>query len=172
FYLQACESLNANGVAQYEISNFARRDSGSQHNLKYWTRQPYLGFGVDTHSMLFAVDAPNVKAVRFWSADSLDGYMNRVRHVVTPVSEREALEESFFLGLRLNRGLDLAQLRGAFSPESLAACDSPIEECIREGLLEKCGTTIRLTARGRLLSNEVFAKFLIEEKADAEPAQA
>ena len=172
FYLQACDSLNANGIAQYEISNFARRDSHSQHNLKYWTRQPYLGFGVDAHSMLFAGDQPSINAIRFSAPDSLDGYMNRAPLTVTPVSEHGALEESFFLGLRLNRGLDLAQLRAGFSPESIAACDSPIEECIREGLLEKCGTTIRLTTRGRLLSNEVFAKFLIEKKADAEPAQA
>ena len=52
FYVAACQSLEANGIAQYEISNFARPGSESRHNLKYWTRQPYLGFGVDAHSML------------------------------------------------------------------------------------------------------------------------
>src|SRR6266446_3431157 len=56
FYLQACDSLNATGTAQYEISNFARRACESRHNLKYWTRQPYLGFGVDAHSMLLTPD--------------------------------------------------------------------------------------------------------------------
>ena len=45
-------ALDAAGVAQYEISNFARAGFESRHNLKYWTRQPYLGFGVDAHSML------------------------------------------------------------------------------------------------------------------------
>jgi coproporphyrinogen III oxidase-like Fe-S oxidoreductase len=54
----------------------------------------------------------------------------------------------------------------------MAACESPIEECVRERLLEKYGTSIRLTARGRLLSNEVFAKFLTGEKAGVESAQA
>ena len=48
----ACERLKAAGVRQYEISNFARPGYESRHNLKYWTRQPYLGFGVDAHSML------------------------------------------------------------------------------------------------------------------------
>ena len=52
FYLAACERLESAGIAQYEISNFARAGFESQHNLKYWTRQPYLGFGVDAHSML------------------------------------------------------------------------------------------------------------------------
>src|SRR5947207_8503716 len=65
FYLQACETFNANGIKQYEISNFARRDSESRHNLKYWTRQPYLGFGVDAHSMLVAGSPRSVSAVRF-----------------------------------------------------------------------------------------------------------
>ena len=51
-YEMACERLNAAGVQQYEISNFARAGLESRHNLKYWTRQPYLGFGVDAHSML------------------------------------------------------------------------------------------------------------------------
>jgi len=57
FYQQACEMLASAGIAQYEISNFARtaaqlQNNESRHNLKYWTRQPYLGFGVDAHSML------------------------------------------------------------------------------------------------------------------------
>ncbi|HTM42855.1 MAG TPA: radical SAM family heme chaperone HemW, partial [Terriglobales bacterium] len=47
FYVEACRRLNAAGVVQYEISNFARSGAASRHNLKYWTRQPYLGFGVD-----------------------------------------------------------------------------------------------------------------------------
>src|SRR5205085_4903819 len=51
-YESACERLNAAGIAQYEISNFARSGKESKHNLKYWTRQPYFGFGVDAHSML------------------------------------------------------------------------------------------------------------------------
>ena len=69
-YLAACERLEKGGVQQYEISNFARpvthgiglRDS--RHNLKYWTRQPYLGFGVDAHSMLPANYACELRACR------------------------------------------------------------------------------------------------------------
>src|SRR5277367_4907977 len=58
FYLMACERLEAAGVLQYEISNFARQGYESRHNLKYWTRQPYLGFGVDAHSMLPGSEGP------------------------------------------------------------------------------------------------------------------
>src|SRR5712692_5753535 len=164
FYLQACDSLNATGIAQYEISNFARSGCESRHNLKYWTRQPYLGFGVDAHSMLLARELPDVKAVRFSAPDSLDSYMNRAPRAVTPVSEHAALEESFFLGLRLNRGVDLEGLRADFSRQSIAACEPAIEECVQAELLERRGTRICLTARGGLLSNEVFARFLTEER--------
>jgi len=182
FYQQACEMLTAAGLAQYEISNFARaatesrdnelQSNESRHNLKYWTRQPYIGFGVDAHSML-AVDhheAGRPMAVRFATPDSLDAYMNRAPHTVTPVSAQAAIEESFFLGLRLNRGVDLESLRREFSSEqdfnqdAAAVWESAVKQSVHEGLLEQQGTTVRLTARGRLLSNEVFARFLAEEK--------
>src|SRR5450755_1065418 len=87
FYQQACETLASNGIIQYEISNFARTNSRlerngssngneSRHNLKYWTRQPYLGFGVDAHSMLPMLphSSENIdlrQAVRFANPDSL-----------------------------------------------------------------------------------------------------
>jgi oxygen-independent coproporphyrinogen-3 oxidase len=186
FYQQACETLDAAGVEQYEISNFARAGAESRHNLKYWTRQPYLGFGVDAHSMLRSlnpkrqprrtqrtteegstgspVDGAGVEAVRFSSPDSLEGYMNRTGRTVTPVSEEAALEECFFLGLRLNCGVDLERIRAEFGADSMARCESVVGECADDGLLEQQGTRVRLTARGRLLSNEVFARFLLEER--------
>jgi oxygen-independent coproporphyrinogen III oxidase len=183
FYQQACENLNAAGVGQYEISNFARTASQSQnnqsrHNLKYWTRQPYLGFGVDAHSMLHTHEATNrvvtglcpVQAIRFATADSLDAFMNRAPGTVTPVSAQAAIEEKLFLGLRLNRGIDLAgsvhQSQPQFSPNSIAIWESAIKQSIYEGLLEQQGKVLRLTARGRLLSNEVFVRFLIEEEEE------
>ncbi|MGA2336592.1 MAG: radical SAM family heme chaperone HemW [Terriglobales bacterium] len=179
-YQQACQMLASAGIAQYEISNFARagphsqngesQSNESRHNLKYWTRQPYLGFGVDAHSMLAADHNHNEavhQALRFATTDSLDSYMNRAPHTMTPVSAQAAIEESLFLGLRLNRGLDLERLRADFSPmlsqDAVATWESAIQQCVYEGLLEQQGATLRLTARGRLLSNEVFARFLTEE---------
>ena len=74
FYVEACEQLESAGVAQYEISNFARAGFESRHNLKYWTRQPYLGFGVDAHSML-AASSRDFDSVRFSTADVLERYV-------------------------------------------------------------------------------------------------
>ena len=178
FYQQACDMLDSAGILQYEISNFARASSQSnrnesRHNLKYWTRQPYLGFGVDAHSMLKQIPpaegrAPSsVQAIRFATPDSLDAYMNREPHKVTPVSPQAAIEEHFFLGLRLNRGIDLEHLRLEFGDEAVAARESAIQQCVREGLLERQNTNLRLTARGRLLSNEVFGRFLAEKTTES-----
>jgi oxygen-independent coproporphyrinogen III oxidase len=156
-YEMACEVLNAAGVMQYEISNFAREGCESRHNLKYWTRQPYFGFGVDAHSMLRASDG---NAVRFSTADSLEEYVAGAELKRTPVDRLAALEEAFFLGLRLNRGGDLAAVAAEFGEDVVSQHSETIDELIAEGLIARAESVIRLTSRGRLLSNEVFEKFL------------
>ena len=159
FYLAACEQLDAAGVAQYEISNFARAGAESRHNLKYWTRQPYLGFGVDAHSML-ATSAPEVEAVRFSAADVLEKYVAGSPMHRTAVSHADALEESFFLGLRLNRGVYLAGIAATFGQQAVDEISSIIAELVADGLLLSDANFIRLTPPGRLLSNEIFQRFL------------
>jgi oxygen-independent coproporphyrinogen-3 oxidase len=175
FYLAACGTLQSGGIAQYEISNFAREGFESLHNLKYWTRQPYFGFGVDAHSMLHST-SPEVEAVRFASADSLEQYMNeaslqRASLPRTVVSRRAALEESFFLGLRLVCGVDLKDLSAKFGDEAIVAARAAITELVEGGLLQTRGDFVSLTPKGRLLSNEVFQRFLSPiESSEAEQA--
>ena len=121
----------------------------SRHNLKYWTRQPYLGFGVDAHSMLRSLD-PACDAVRFATSDLLEEYLTGKARAVTRVDHAEAAEEEYFLGLRLNRGVE--PRAGEFA--------TVIEQLVRDGLLERANARVRLTSRGRLLSNEVFQRFI------------
>jgi oxygen-independent coproporphyrinogen III oxidase len=168
FYLAACERLQAAGVTQYEISNFARPGLESRHNLKYWTRQAYLGFGVDAHSMLRSVD-PMLEGVRFATADSLERYVAGSGLSRSEVSRAHGLEESFFLGLRLNRGVKLGQIAGRFGGAALDDFRPAIAELIRDGLLEPSADVLRLTPRGRLFSNEVFRAFLVDSQVLARP---
>jgi oxygen-independent coproporphyrinogen III oxidase len=160
FYLKACEQLGANGVTQYEISNFARQGFQSQHNLKYWTRQPYLGFGVDAHSMLCSGEE-NLDAVRFASADSLEKYLAGAKLERTVVGRHSALEETFFLGLRLNRGINLEELAAKFGDAYLEKFREASRELSDGGFIERHGDMLCLTPSGRLLSNEVFERFLL-----------
>jgi oxygen-independent coproporphyrinogen-3 oxidase len=161
-YEVACERLNAAGIEQYEISNFARPGFESKHNLKYWTRQPYLGFGVDAHSMLLLANGAD--AIRFSNPDSLEQYVAGSSPNRSLVSRSAALEESCFLGLRLNRGIGVHELplRGE---ENVSAFTEIIDELISIGLLERDRDTVRLTLKGRLLSNEVFERFIALEPA-------
>jgi oxygen-independent coproporphyrinogen-3 oxidase len=158
-YETACEQLQGAGIAQYEISNFAREGFESRHNLKYWTRQPYLGFGVDAHSMLPSA-GEEWEAVRFSTADSLEAYVAGARVQRTEVSRQAAIEETLFLGLRLTRGVDLEQVRSTFGAGVMTALRSTMVDLANFGLMDWDGDWVRLTARGRLLSNEVFERFL------------
>jgi len=188
-YLAACERLEKGGVRQYEISNFARpvthgigvRDS--RHNLKYWMRQPYIGFGVDAHSMLIAtpeLKARGIEAVRFATPDSLEEYslagnhlqarLQQLRAARTLIDAQAALEESFFLGLRLNRGISFHQLQERFGQDALESYGFVIAELLELGLLGSVADHLRLTPRGRLLSNEVFERFLKTASCRTTPA--
>ena len=159
-YEMACERLNAAGIQQYEISNFAGDGHQSRHNLKYWTRQPYLGFGVDAHSMLHRSESAN-EAVRFAAPDSLEEYVAGGPYNRTPVASSSALEETFFLGLRLNQGVDLKKVASDFGEQVVATFSETIAECEDLGLLKRDGDVVSLTPRGRLLSNEVFERFIL-----------
>jgi len=160
FYLAACERLSDVSVAQYEISNFARVGFESRHNLKYWTRQPYFGFGMDAHSML-ASASPGIDALRFAPPDSLEQYMSAAELPRTVVSCQAALEESFFLGLRLTHGVSLREFAAKFGDEAIDNARATIAEFIASGLMEQQGDFVHLSPRGRLLSNEVFERFIL-----------
>ena len=164
FYELACERLNAAGIAQYEISNFARAGHESKHNLKYWTRQPYVGFGADAHSMLLAAPhfkAQGMNAIRLFAPSELEEYLTwDGKHGDELISELSALEETMFLGLRLNRGVDLNEIEKRFTAGDVEMKMERVLDLLDAKLVEFQGRTLKLTARGRLLSNEVFEKFI------------
>jgi len=164
FYLAAGERLQSARIEQYEISNFARENLQSRHNLKYWKRLPYFGFGVDAHSMLASATS-DIDAVRFAPADSLEQYMSNAALQRTAVSHEAALEESFFLGLRLTQGVSLGELSARFGEDAINHASMIIAELVEDGLMQYRGDVALLTSRGRLLSNEVFERFILTEES-------
>jgi oxygen-independent coproporphyrinogen-3 oxidase len=158
-YLEACERLGAAGLVQYEISNFARPGSESRHNLKYWQRDAYLGLGVDASSMLRDAQGG---AVRFGTGDALEPYLaGPAAPELDRLHRDREMEEAWFLGLRTSAGVSLA----AFDDEFGCAADYRplVEQLAGDGLLIQEGDRIRLTMRGRLVSNDVFERFLTPE---------
>src|SRR5947209_15655582 len=96
FYESSCGYLANHEINQYEISNFSRAGFESRHNLKYWTRQPYLGFGVDAHSMLPSPHG-DAESVRLATTDDYDQFFTGAELQPSQISREQAVEESFFL---------------------------------------------------------------------------
>ncbi len=164
-YEMAIQQLEGAGLRQYEISNFARRGRPSRHNLRYWQRQPYLGLGLDASSALYALQAEASSGARYvlrsTVSDDLKAFLDHPEEAETAwLSPERQHEEAWFLGLRLNAGVRPAALRREFGREPVARALAVVDCLAEEGLVTSDGRTVRLTARGRLLSNDVFQQFL------------
>jgi oxygen-independent coproporphyrinogen-3 oxidase len=162
-YEWAEASLAAAGFHHYEISNWALPGRASRHNLGYWRNEPYLGLGAGAHSWWDGLRRAN------WSDPQ--AYLEAVREGREPVGEQEtigrALEmgETMMMGLRLiEEGVSLARFEARFGLSLEAVYGAEIADLVERGLLERARTgateRLRLTERGRLLGNQVFAAFL------------
>jgi oxygen-independent coproporphyrinogen-3 oxidase len=157
-YERTVRSLEAEGFLLYEISNFARGGRRSRHNLKYWTDAPYAGFGLGAHGYL--------RGVRRANRADLDGYVTEVGAGREPVAARDAydadrrLEEAIFLGLRVVEGIDVVELGARYGRDIAARFAPAWERGAAAGLVVWEGPRVRLTAAGRLRSNELFAEIL------------
>ncbi len=170
-YERAIERLGSAGLIQYEISNFSRLGFESNHNLRYWRRRPYLGIGLDASSML-ALHAAAVRngagdqarpsdVLRLTTTDVLKEYLaGPAAPEITRLSPARQFEEAWFLGLRMNEGVDIDALRQEFGAAKVAPAMKTVERLVDDGLLAAEGAHVRLTSRGRLFSNDVFQEFL------------
>jgi oxygen-independent coproporphyrinogen-3 oxidase len=154
FYETACSVLAVAGYQHYEISNWAKPGFPSRHNLKYWRREPYLGFGAGAHSFS--------GTERWANAHDAAGYVNAVMAGRVPVEQHErltregALEEELFLGLRQLEGIDVARIEQEYG----VRLDSRFARLTSAGLIEREGSLVRL-APGRIsVSNEVFVELM------------
>jgi oxygen-independent coproporphyrinogen-3 oxidase len=173
-YETAIERLGEAGLEQYEISNFCRPGMESRHNLRYWQRRPYLGVGLDASSMLretLTEDGGKMRRVlRSTTTDDLNAYLPGAEPVETAwlAAERQH-EEAWFLGLRLNAGVEIAALEREFGAAMVAPALDAVARLVEAGLLFSDGGRVWLSARGRLLSNDVFQEFLGLEASGVGP---
>ena len=108
--------------------------------------------------------APAIAGVRFANADSLDQFVSGAAPQLTIVSQRAAFEESFFLGLRLNRGVSLCAIAAKFGKAAADNARAIVAELVEYGLMQQQEDIVWLTSRGRLLSNEIFQRFILAEE--------
>lgn len=155
-YEMLLEKTAAATYEQYEISNFSRAGFESRHNSKYWTLDPVFGFGCSAHSF----DGANLR----WSnaRDTLK-YVELLESENSPIVEKTEIDEkseSVFLGLRLTKGVDLDQYKRRFGTDLRAEYNDDLERLEEAELIEFAENRFRLTAKGFLYSNEVFAVFI------------
>ncbi|MGC1106825.1 MAG: radical SAM family heme chaperone HemW [Candidatus Acidiferrales bacterium] len=154
FYEHACEKLGRSGYEHYEISNWALPGRASKHNLKYWRREAYLGFGAGAHSFDGAKRWSNVHDPAAYAAAMEAGKLPQEQEEV--VSSAQALNEEFFLGLRELAGINLARIEREYG----ANMSVRVAKLINSGLLERDGDRIRLNAEKLTISNEAFVEFM------------
>src|SRR5712664_2441745 len=154
FYETACAVLGAAGYQHYEISNWAKPGYASRHNLKYWRREPYLGFGAGAHSFS--------GTERWANAHDAAGYVGAVTAGRLPVEQLEkltaerALEEELFLGLRQLEGIDVGRIEREYG----VSLDARFARLTSAGLIEREGSLVRLAAGKVSVSNEVFVELM------------
>ena len=149
FYLQTVEMLQKSGYFQYEISNFSKIGYKSQHNLKYWRCEEYLGFGAAAHSFFCGK--------RFYHSASIDNYLSSPDFAVFPDGEGGGIEEQILLRLRLSEGLDLAALTDKKQADRLLTRSLKYQ---RIGLMRLTGNRLSFTPQGFLVSNTILAALL------------
>jgi len=154
FYEMAQEALGAAGYHHYEISNWGKPGFESRHNLKYWRREPYLGFGAGAHSFS--------GTERWANAHHAAAYVAAVQSGRLPVEQHEtltagsALEEELFLGLRQLDGIDLARIEQEYG----VTVTGRFDRLGSAGLVERQGSVVRLAPEKLSISNEVFVELM------------
>lgn len=162
-YLWSLERLDAAGYAQYEISNVARPDRASRHNLKYWQDGEWLGFGCGAHSTR--------RGVRWKNASSTEDYIARVvpaagglaMSLVTERREMDAaerLEDALFTAIRLTEGVDLKAIGDRYGVDVWARYGPALQPFLDGGLARLNGGRLRLSRNGMLVANEIMQVFV------------
>jgi oxygen-independent coproporphyrinogen III oxidase len=163
-YGMICQATGKAGYEQYEISNFAlpspdqKKSLRAKHNMKYWTDTPFYGLGCGAHSY----DG----RMRWVNTLQTENYIDQVAARGHAVNERRQLDDSqrateaIFMALRLSEGINLEEFRAAYGLNISERYGAELERLAEAGLIQLTENRLLLTARGRLLSNEVFMTFV------------
>ncbi|MGO8881028.1 MAG: radical SAM family heme chaperone HemW [Desulfomonilaceae bacterium] len=157
-YEAICEKLCSTGFEQYEISNFSRIGMQSRHNLKYWTDQVFLGVGLAAHGM--------TGRTRYSNVAELDRYLRSTscnQSVVESLIEMDPLtrfKDTMIMGLRLTKGVDLALMSYQYGLDASGFVKDSLGHLDGAGLFTIEDNIIKLTQKGRLLSNIIFSQFI------------
>lgn len=157
-YMATGVRLSEYGYERYEISNYAKAGFACKHNLKYWSGEEYIGFGLGASS--------RVGNIRYRNEEDPAAYTKRIFQKrrtadVEEILDREAqMSEFFFLGLRKTRGVNLTEFERIFGVSAFDIYGREIRKLVEYGLLKRQGSRLYLTDYGLDVSNLVFCEFV------------
>ncbi len=157
-YQFVCDALKAKGFQQYEVSNFSKPTRESRHNLNYWQGGHYIGLGIGAHS--------HRGAKRSWNISELSEYILRLQkgRSVEKGSEKltsyDMMKEVVLFGLRMNRGVSIKQVTERFGCFLDDEQQKKIDQFIEGGFFIKEEDTIKTSAKGRLVLDELCAQLV------------
>lgn len=153
-YIKAIETMTNNDFLHYEISNFAKDNFQSRHNLNYWDNNTYYGFGVSAHGY--------ENGARYFNPTTLGEYINNptIHKSSHKLSKQEQLEEEIFLGFRKMSGINVENINKKFNIDFRKKYTTTIDKYLSYKYLKETNVGFALTDSGILISNIILAEFL------------
>ncbi|PSL41224.1 oxygen-independent coproporphyrinogen-3 oxidase [Planomicrobium soli] len=158
-YDKLMDEMDIRGLKQYEISNFARPNFESRHNLLYWDNAEYIGVGAGAHGYVNGIRYSNAGPLKKYMAPLEEGKRPLLNTHEVPVNEQ--MEEEMFLGLRKTAGVSLSGFQKKFQRPIEEIYDAIVKKEIDKKNLVIEQDFIKLTRKGRFVGNEVFEQFLL-----------
>ncbi len=164
------EILGSSGFTHYEISNYAKENHFSSHNLAYWNYDNYIGLGAGAVSFLNKncfKEVPedlSLYGLRWTNAKAPREYQLKAKNALElkkteQIDNETALKEAWMMGLRLDQGINWQKLSKKFAQNHLEKCLKNVNKLLEKGWLEREGENLRIPAKHRLLTNEIVMEF-------------
>ncbi|UOQ86056.1 radical SAM family heme chaperone HemW [Gracilibacillus salinarum] len=155
--------MRANGIHQYEISNFAKPGFESQHNLVYWNNQYYFGFGAGAHGYLPGERIINIRPFPKY-VEAANNTGKPVLHI-EHIGRKEQIEEEMFLGLRKSEGVSIDAFEQKYQIPLNDLYGEELRTLKQKGWIDITSSFVKLTEEGKPFGNEVFQSFLLDDNA-------
>ena len=152
-YDAACSALRDRGFDRYEVSNFAKNNMYSRHNIKYWRGVPYIGFGVAAHGY-------DGKYTRYAHGNDISAYMQNSAPTPYTLTEKDRYNEYVMLALRTERGIDLQDFRNKFGYSFSEANAAIVEQNVKENYVELSNGFLRISPRYMFVMNGITEQFM------------
>lgn len=151
--------LKRAGYERYEISNYSKAGYECQHNLSYWDRRDYLGFGIGAASLFEETRYTNCRDIKRYI--EVKGNVSQIRENIELLAVNDIMEEFMFLGLRKTAGVDERQFKKIFGKTMEDVYSEVLHKNLENGLLEKHGHNYCLSPYGLDISNTVMSDFML-----------